>query len=102
MTKTELADEFIEKLNEIASHDPEAMAKLISSRVSCNDQLADHPTVQVGLDDNKKHRVGLMGILNGLIGTIEKEGRYHKHGYIAAVFDDNTGKFLRFNRTDIP
>lgn len=100
MNQEQLADLVIDRLNEIAKHDPEAIAKLIGQRVPCNDELADHPTVQVHQELGMT-RVGMLGILNGIVGAIDKEGDLKGYGYIAAVYDDN-GTFLRFRRTDDP
>lgn len=94
------ADLIIERLNEILGHDSEALEALIEARVPCNASMRDHPSVQVSVD-GEQARVGFLGVLNGLVGTIpsgEKEG----WGYIAASFDDDTGKLLRFVRTDRP
>lgn len=99
MTQEELADLMIERLNEIARHDPEAIAKLIEQRVPCNDEMAEHPTVQVNTDYGGP-RVGVLGLLNGLVGAID-EGKLKGYGFIAAVYDDN-GTFLRFRRVDKP
>lgn len=50
-------------LNHLNDVDPVALHQLINNRVPCNKGLQDHPTVQVSVDG-----VGLLGILNGLIG----------------------------------
>ena len=98
MTKEEMADLVIERLNEIASHDPMAMKDLIKSRVSCNERLADHPTVQVHQDRNHNTSVGFLGMLNGLVGTIP-DGPLKGLGYVMAVFDAH-GAFSHFRRSD--
>ena len=61
-------------LTEITKQDPEAMRALCDHRISCNNTLADHPTVQVGEYDGI-HKVGLLGILNGLFGTFDSGKR---------------------------
>lgn len=99
MTNPQLADLIIERLNEIAMHDKEAMAKLIEQRVPCNEQLVEHPTV-IAFADMGPPEVGMLGILNGIVGSIP-DGPKKGWGYIAAVFDDD-GHFLRFRRTDDP
>ena len=68
ITKEELADLLIERLNEIAKVDPEAMGKLIETRVSCNKALQNHPTVQTCTAAFPC--VGMLGIINGLVGVV--------------------------------
>lgn len=63
-------DEVIEFLNEILAVDEDAIYDLVETRVACNPALANHPTVQVSLQDGK-YTVGLLGILNGIFGTDE-------------------------------
>jgi hypothetical protein len=57
----------ISVLNEALERDPEAITRLINMRVECNERLAAHPTVQVGVYDGI-HRVGVLGLLNGALG----------------------------------
>jgi hypothetical protein len=68
------------------------MLNLIDARVTCNEALADHPTIQVGQQDGS-YQVGLLGILNGLFG-INDAG----WGPITAHID-STGGTLEFKRT---
>lgn len=63
-------------LNEAVKLDPAAMHALVESRVPCNEALADHPTIQVSVYDERtgeptpgQFKVGILGILNGLFGT---------------------------------
>lgn len=102
-SEAELADYLINRLNEIASHDRIALAALIEQRVPCNASLADHPTVQVSIDPNdpmKQAKVGLLGILNGIVGSINKQGSsVDGYGYISAYYDDDTQSLVRFQRT---
>lgn len=86
------ADTIIERLNSIVAADSDAVKLLIESRVPCNDELADHPTCQVGQDDNC-NTVGLLGILNGILAK-DSNG----WGYLCAELDDN-GKLIRFKKT---
>ena len=58
-------------LNEALELDPLAVTRLVNSRVPCNDKLANHPTIQVVMD-NKTALVGLMGIINGIFGLDAK------------------------------
>lgn len=96
-----LADLLIQRLNEIARVDPDAMAALIKTRVPCNDAMLRHPTVQVarqvGASDDA-FEVGFLGMLNGIIGVIE-DGPRKGWGHIAAVMDDD-GTLLRFGRSE--
>lgn len=89
-------DDTIATLTDIAETDPVAMGKLLEARVTCNDALADHPTVQVGQrnPDNDDYTVGILGILNGLFGCDEDQW-----GYIAAIVDEN-GRCTGFGRAD--
>jgi hypothetical protein len=91
-----LADQFIDVLNELVEADRVAIEKLIVYRVSCNETLGVHPTVQTVLD-GEAYTVGLLGILNGLVGVVES-GPKEGWGFIAAVFDDD-GKLVKFQRT---
>ena len=97
MTKQELADLIIERLNEITEADPLAMEFLVEARVPCNDTLARHPSVQVIALGGNPPTVGVLGILNGIVGTID-EGPKKGWGLIAAVWDE--GKFQGFRRME--
>jgi hypothetical protein len=92
-----LADMLIERLNDIAVADPKAIERLIQYRVPCNHSMSIHPTVQACAEDGGV-TVGMLGILNGLIGTIPT-GPKKGWGYVAAEFADD-GSFIRFVRTD--
>lgn len=74
-------DEVIEFLNELIKTDPDTMYKLVENRISCNNDMLNHPTVQVQ-DYDSNPKVGFLGIINGLFGTDEKGW-----GPFAAVFD---------------
>ena len=58
----------VKLLREINAADPVAFAKLINHRVECNDALASHPTIPVGVfpGGNLNKVTGLLGIINGL------------------------------------
>ena len=87
-----LIDRAIEVLNEMTMADREAVQLLVETRVPCNDALADHPTVQVH-SDHGRHSVGLLGVINGLLGA-DDDG----WGYVCAKFDDNM-QLIEFKRT---
>jgi hypothetical protein len=89
-------DHAIDLLNDMVKADQPAMHALVETRVPCQGMLA-HPTVQCVQQDDNLWYVGVLGILNGLFGTIpfgEKEG----WGPIAAVFNQ-AGQLTHFRRT---
>jgi uncharacterized protein with von Willebrand factor type A (vWA) domain len=72
MIKTQVTvDEVIEVLNEALRLDPQAMNELIAARIPCNEKLADHPTIQVGMRNGGVTTIGPLGLLNGLFGVQE-------------------------------
>jgi len=76
-------DETIGFLNKLISVDSEAVHDLVETRVPCNEEFANHPTVQVvSGQSGQEAQVGLLGILNGLFG-IDNKG----YGPISAIFD---------------
>ena len=91
----DVADQMIRFLNELMEIDPDALHKLIETRVPCNTDLAEHPTVQVQ-GTQEKPCVGLLGILNGFVGA-DNDG----WGFVCASFDDDTGKLTGFMRTPL-
>lgn len=74
-------DDAIELLNDALNKDPMAMWALATTRVTCNEVLADHPTIQVGKYSDD-YKVGLIGILNGIFGAAD-DG----YGAIAGDFE---------------
>jgi hypothetical protein len=92
-----LADQFIQTLNDLLDDDRVAIEALIEHRVFCSDGVTNHPTVQVSTESEGVHTVGLLGILNGLVGIIE-DGPRKGWGFITAVYDDD-GKLVKFQRT---
>ena len=99
-------DDAIAVLNRAVEADREAMSQLFATRIVCNDDLADDPTIQVlshkelvpqgplGLMRDYT-LVGLLGIINGIFG-IRKDG----WGYITMVTDDEDGEIIdHFERT---
>ena len=59
-------------LNRAFAADPDAVHAMVCNRVPCNNALADDPTVVVsaGLVAGSGPTVGMMGLLNGLLGEI--------------------------------
>lgn len=75
----------VDLLNQALFDDREAITKLFEHRVSCNEALAYHPTIQVSED----FQVGFLGLLNGIFGVNESQ-----IGHICAVYEG--GKLTRF------
>lgn len=75
-------------LNEALQADRAAVEALFAYRVECNENLAFHPTIQVG----EYFTLGFLGLLNGIFGINES-----MTGYICAVYED--GKLTRFMLT---
>lgn len=67
----DLAERIVKLLNELTELDPHAMGRLVETRLECNKDLAHHHTVQVRFQDGS-YKVGLLGILNGLVGVVEE------------------------------
>jgi hypothetical protein len=54
-------------LNELVCADPEAISSLFSTRIQCNDILANHPTLLTEEDKDGTY-VTMLGLINGLLG----------------------------------
>jgi hypothetical protein len=67
-------------LNQAYRADPEAISKMFAQRYSCNDNLADHPTIEVAGGDDAPH-VGVIGIINGIVADITGEK-------VAVIYDE--------------
>ena len=95
-------DEVIAFLNDATESDRQAIGLLVTSRVVCNKQLADHPTIQAAAWHDH-YLVGMLGIFNGLFGTID-EGPYKGYGPIIAEFEKGDApphdRLVRFRRGD--
>lgn len=89
------ADDLIAFLNEILNTDPDFMQQLVDHRLPCNQLLADHPTLQVGAGMEHRRVAGVLGLLNGFIGTID-EGPRQGWGAIAAIYQG--GRLTSFER----
>jgi hypothetical protein len=84
-------------LKDLFATDPEAMRALVAYRVPCNSEMEAHPTAQVS---GNPPRIGLLGVLNALFGTLGPEaGKLEGYGPIAGVFDEH-GMLIDFNFTD--
>ena len=82
----------IDKLNQILLKDSIAISALIEHRIPCSDLLGKDETVQCNFDkDINGFTVGMLGIINGLVG-VKDDG----WGFIQAEYDDND-KLIKFS-----
>lgn len=65
----------VDRMNEILSMDPAAIAELLDLRVKVNDKIAEHPTITV----TNNSELGILGVLRHVSGE-----------NIAAVMDGDT------------
>ena len=72
----------VDFLNSLLIVDRDAITRLISAHVPCNAAMADHPTVQVDVAIDRTYSVGVLGVLNGMIGV-----DWGSRGYIIARFN---------------
>ena len=93
MINEEVTEVTLKLLNEMLLLDYQLTYDLVENRVKCNSAIFEHPTIQVV--DNK---VGLLGVLNGLCGSIDR-GPKQGWGPITSVYDDTDGRLQRFERT---
>lgn len=84
----ELANKFVQFLNELYDLDPKALSLLIRHRAKCNDAMMNHSTVQCY--DNL---LSMLGLINGFIGTDE-----NGCGLVAVMHDNDTDKVVGFCR----
>jgi hypothetical protein len=97
-------DDMINFLNSLLVYDRHFVQELVALRVPCNEQIANHPSVQAvggadtdGFIRKGEYRCGVLGILNGYCGAIDY-GEYVGWGPIAAIYDQ--GLLVKFIRTD--
>ncbi|NKB44220.1 MAG: hypothetical protein GKS03_08055 [Alphaproteobacteria bacterium] len=78
-------------LNDALTRDPVAITQLVNARVSCNEKLTKHKTVQTGVYSGD-YKVGVLGLINGILG--------YKLGGIGAEsdVDPKTGRLVRVRR----
>jgi hypothetical protein len=93
--ETDLVTLVVDSLNEYLDLDREAITSLVEFRVPANDCLLNHPSVKVVLDEGPRPMVGILGILNGIIGGLPGS----QTRCVTAVFDDHD-KLLRFELTE--
>lgn len=101
MTIRPETDDLIAFLNSLVAIDRYAVAELLAIRVPCNEEMANHPTVQVAAHGSATfirpgtHRLGLLGVLNGFCGAYDAGSR-QGYGAIAANYED--GHLTGFTR----
>ena len=93
MNKDTIFIHILDLLNEAVECDDAAMANLIRQRVYANNELADHPTIQVIGDEAPL--LGMLGIVNGITERLTGNR-------VAAVYDDKTNELLRFDKWSEP
>jgi len=79
-------------LNGLIEVDQAFVQELIAQRLPCNDALASHPTVQVGVDDGIA-RAGVLDVLNGFLGVFD-DGPKMGWGALTAIYEDD--RLVRF------
>jgi len=90
--QAQLLKEIVSLLNELHKMDPEFTRNLVGTRFLCNEAVANHPSVQVGLPPvgQDGFRAGVLGVLNGLLPDITSR--------VCALYDDDNGdKLLGFD-----
>ncbi|CAL4868199.1 hypothetical protein MMA231_02474 [Asticcacaulis sp. MM231] len=83
-------DSLVTFLNEALALDPEFMQAMASHRPRCNQALADHPNIQVGIARNGGFETSFVGLINGFL-ALQDEARL-------AVCYDETGRIIEFMR----
>jgi len=79
----------VEILNFILEREPKALQKLIETKVKItNEEVIEHPDIQVAEDKPGTVTMSLLGILNGIVGS--------KKGKVASYLDDDTDKIQKF------
>lgn len=81
----------LDLLNDALARDPMALTQLINARVSCNEKLTNHKSVQTGMYSGE-FKLGVLGLINGILG--------YKLGGIGAEgdVDPKSGQLLRVRR----
>lgn len=83
LVSRELAQRFVDILNDALSQSPDAINELINNRVICDSEFAkSHPTIQCG-KRGEESTVGMLGVINGLCG-VDHRG----YGPIVAVTEE--------------
>lgn len=78
-------DKVVDYLNNILRIDPSVVDELFLNRVPCSEKLHDNSTAQIRKHNNETYSIGVLGIINGLIGIGEEK----QYGPIAMVIDED-------------
>ncbi len=91
----------VDLLNELIEIDREWMVAMFSHRPQCNQEVADHPEIQVAQynPNVKVFNAGVLGLLNGLFGAFGEEGPNKGYGCLSMVIDSDTEE-VQFQVTD--
>lgn len=76
-------------LNEILALDPKAANALLGFRVPVSPSLSEHPEMVVRKEEGGGFTVGLLGVINGLLGRAGE-------GHVAVALDEETGEAAWF------
>jgi hypothetical protein len=91
-------DDIVDLLNELLKIDHDAIYNLfMGSKVPCNEEMANHPTVQCGIAPSGGYTLSALGILNGLFGT-DNQG----YGIISMQVDSDRKRIYKFYRRTVP
>lgn len=102
VTPTITVDQAINTLNEAVALDRDAVTHLIEQRTHTNKAMLESRLFACWQPvDHQPPILGMLGIINALFGA-QEGGAKDGWGYIAAVFDDETGVLQRFKRADDP
>jgi ATP-dependent Clp protease ATP-binding subunit ClpA len=88
------AQKMVDLLNSAFENDPAVMSTLMNIRRICNKQLADHPDVIVHYNKDNNCFVGFMGILNGMLNSINSDK------LIASRYDEKNNDIIGFCLVD--
>lgn len=81
----------IDALNDALERDPKALNYLLSRFAPCNQELIDHPTVQVRAGSDNHAIVGVLGLLNGVLEPLTGDR-------VAAVYLDENMEITCFKK----
>lgn len=85
-----IIDKIINIMNEALELDRNAVEELISTRVSCNEALSAHKSIQVKKEQDG-YSLGVLGLLNGIGGI-----RSNSWGHICVIINED-GSIVRFD-----
>ncbi len=76
----------VDYLNELLAIDPAAITSLVELRVTIDKKIEDHPTAVPAEGPHGSYMLGLLGVINGMVGPAER---------VTAVFND-AGQIINF------